>query len=337
MDTSDAPEAAPRQRQGRGAKARLRVAVVIPCYRERDRVLGVIAGIGAEVTDIIVVDDACPQETGKHVESECTDTRVAVVRHETNRGVGGATLTGYARAIELGADVIVKLDGDGQMNPALIPRLIAPVVAGEADYAKGNRFHDLDGITRMPATRIFGNLLLSFLSKLSSGYWTLFDPTNGFTAISAPVARALPTAKLSRSFFFESDILFRLNIMRAVVVDVPMAAHYAGEESSLHVWRVLPEFAFKHTRNTWKRILYCYFLRDFNMASLELLVGLPLLAFGVIFGLYHWHLGNLTGEPATAGTVILAALPIIVGMQLVLGFLNYDMQNVPRTPLQRQL
>jgi glycosyltransferase involved in cell wall biosynthesis len=334
--SSSTAAASPRSAAG-PADERRGVAVVVPCYRERTRILGVLERVGREVQRIYVVDDGCPEGTGEHVRARCPDPRVHVVRHERNRGVGGATLTGYRRALDDGARVIVKLDGDGQMDPALIPALIAPVVEGRADYAKGNRFYRLEGLTAMPFPRLAGNLALSFLTKLSSGYWNVFDPTNGFTAIHWAVARELPFERLSQGYFFESDMLFRLNLMRATVVDVPMAARYGAEESKLALWRALPEFAFKHCVNTAKRIAYSYFLRDFNVASLELLVGAALLAFGGVFGLVEWRASIESGVPATAGTVLVAALPVILGAQLLLAFLGYDVQNVPRTPLHPQL
>jgi glycosyltransferase involved in cell wall biosynthesis len=309
------------------------VAVVVPCFRETARILEVLARIGPEVARIVVVDDACPDGTGRMVRERCRDPRVEVLIHDTNQGVGGATMTGYRRALEDGADIIVKLDGDGQMAPELIPVLIKPLLAGEADYAKGNRFHDLDGLSAMPPTRLAGNLVLSFASKLSSGYWDLFDPTNGFTAIHAKVARVLPLAKISRSFFFESDMLFRLYLLRAVVTDVPMRASYGEEQSTLRIARVIGEFALKHQRNAIKRILYTYFLRDFTAASVELVFGMALLLFGTGYGLWQWNASIATGVPATAGTVILAALPVILGFQLLLAFLNFDIGNVPRRPV----
>jgi glycosyltransferase involved in cell wall biosynthesis len=312
------------------------IAAVIPCYRVADRVLDVLRGIGPEVTRIFVVDDACPEGSGQRVKTECADKRVEVLFHERNQGVGGATMTGYRRAIESGADILVKVDGDGQMDPTLIPRLVAPVTAGDADYAKGNRFHDLGGLIQMPTLRLVGNLFLSFASKMSSGYWNLFDPTNGFTAIHAKIARELPFEKISRRYFFESDMLFRLYLARAVVIDSPMRARYDGERSNLRIAGVMGEFFVKHCLNTAKRIFYTYFLRDFNAASLELLFGTALLAFGAIFGAIKWSESIATGVPATAGTVVLAALPVIIGIQFLLAFLGFDVQNVPKTPLQRQ-
>lgn len=310
------------------------IAAVIPCYREKAHVLNVLSAIGPEVRNILVVDDACPDGTGAFVRENCADPRVEVLIHETNQGVGGATLTGYRRALELGAEVIVKLDGDGQMDPALIPAIAGPVLAGRADYAKGNRFHELESLEQMPRHRILGNLALSFASKMSSGYWDVFDPTNGYTAIHAEAARRLPFAKISRGYFFESDMLFRLYLMRAAVEDVPMTARYGAETSHIRLGRVVLEFAGKHYVNTLKRLLYTYFLRDFNIASIELVAGKLLFLFGLGFGLYHWWQSQATGVPATAGTVFLAGLPIILGTQMLLGFLDYDTRNIPRRPLQ---
>lgn len=313
------------------------VAAVIPCYRVGELVLGVLAAIGGDVDHIVVVDDGCPDGTADLVRARCRDPRLIVVRHERNLGVGGATLSGYGRALEAGADVIVKLDGDGQMDPALIPRLVAPLLRGEADYAKGNRFHDLAAIQGMPAVRVIGNVVLSFAAKLSTGYWNVFDSTNGFTAIHARVARRLPFDRISRSFFFESDMLFHLNALGAVVVDVPMAARYGRERSTMSIPAILPEFAFKHARNALKRIFFSYFLKDFSIASLELVLGTLLVAFGVAFGAAEWRESIATGVPATAGQVVLAALPIILGTQFLIAFLTVDTRAMPRTPLHPRL
>jgi len=313
------------------------IAVVIPCYRVKKQILGVLSGVGAECDAIYVVDDGCPEHTGDHVEAECRDPRVRVIREERNRGVGGATMSGLRAAIADGAEIVVKLDGDGQMDPDLIPLLVQPILDGEADYTKGNRFFELSGLGAMPRMRLAGNSILSFAAKLSTGYWNLFDPNNGFTAIHAAVARALPFEKISPGYFFESDLLFRLGILRAVVCDVPMPAIYGEEKSSLVIRRVMAIFAFKHVVNTAKRIFYGYYLRSFNIASIEILVGLAFLAFGLWFGATQWVEGIRLGIPATSGTVMLAALPVIIGTQLILAFLSYDLQNVPREILHRRL
>src|SRR5581483_10965039 len=202
------------------------VAVVIPCYRVRRHVLSVIERIGAEVSTIYVVDDGCPEHSGAHVTSSCGDPRVRVLAHAKNRGVGAAVMTGYLQAAADGAEIVVKLDGDGQMNPRLIPAFVDPIARGEADYVKGNRFYNPADVRSMPIVRLLGNAALSFLSKLSTGYWSIFDPTNGYTAIHASIVKLLQTEKISERYFFESDLLFRLYLLRCVVTDVPMQAVY---------------------------------------------------------------------------------------------------------------
>jgi len=309
-----------------------RIAVVIPCYKVRRHVLDVVSQIGDSVWRIYAIDDVCPEKSGQLLTEQCNDPRLHILKHEKNQGVGGAVMTGYRQAIADGAQIIVKIDGDGQLDPALIPEFAGPLVAGQADYAKGNRFYDLESLHGMPAIRVFGNAALSFFSKLSTGYWDIFDPTNGYTAIRAEVAATLPMEKISRRYFFESDILFRLNTLRAVVVDVPMRARYAGEDSNLHIGSIVGEFLVKHLRNFGKRIFYNYFLRDMSLASLELVTGLSLMTFGAIFGLYRWHQSLETGIATPAGTVMLAALPVMLGLQFLLAFFGYDIASVPRRP-----
>jgi glycosyltransferase involved in cell wall biosynthesis len=312
------------------------VAVVIPSYRVTRHILGVIAAIGPEVARIYVVDDCCPDHSGEVVRAECRDPRVVVLAHAANQGVGGAVITGYRAALADGARVIVKLDGDGQMDAALIPAFVAPILAGEADYTKGNRFFNLERIAAMPRVRLAGNAVLSLLTKLSSGYWDLFDPTNGYTAIHADAARYLPLDKISRGYFFETDMLFRLNTLGAVVADVPMDARYGDETSNLRVSRVATEFAAKHLRNFLKRLFYNYYLRNMSLASIELPLGLALVAFGAIYGAAHWLASARLDVATPAGTVMVAALPVIMGMQLVLAFLAYDIATVPRRPLHKK-
>ncbi|MBB6135754.1 glycosyltransferase involved in cell wall biosynthesis [Massilia aurea] len=312
------------------------IAVVIPSYRVTRHILGVIAGIGPEVTRIYVVDDKCPDGSGNYVREHCRDARVTVLEHAQNQGVGGAVMTGYRAAIADGAAVIVKLDGDGQMDAALIPMFVAPILAGEADYTKGNRFFDLERIGEMPPVRLFGNAMLSFMTKLSSGYWDLFDPTNGYTAIHADAARYLPFDKISKRYFFESDMLFRLNTLGAVALDVPMDAVYGDEVSNLKVSTVVTEFAAKNVRNFFKRLFYNYYLRNLSVASIELPAGVLLTGFGLIYGLRHWIKSAQTHAETPAGTVMLAALPVMMGVQLILAFLNYDIASVPRRPLHKK-
>lgn len=309
-----------------------RIAVVIPCYRVKKHILNVIGAIGPEVSTIYVIDDKCPEETGNFVLEHCKDPRVVVRFNPTNVGVGGAVIAGYLAALDDNVHIVVKVDGDEQMDPSLIPRFVQPIQAGRADYTKGNRFFNLNNVRNMPALRLFGNAVLSFLNKLSSGYWDIFDPTNGYTAIHTEVLRELPLKKISNRYFFESDILFRLNLLKAVVVDVPMDAKYGDEVSNLKISRVIGEFFVKHARNFLKRIFYNYYLRDLSLASLELPLGLLLFIFGSSFGLVQWWHAASNDIATPAGTVMLSALPTLMGLQLILAFLAYDIGSVPRTP-----
>ena len=306
------------------------VAVVIPAYKVTQHILDVIASIGPEVSKIYVVDDACPDGSGRLVSAKCSDKRVEVLNHAENQGVGGAVVTGYRAALNFGSDIVVKIDGDGQMDPKMISDLIKPIQEGNADYTKGNRFDSLVGLREMPGVRVLGNGALSLMSKISSGYWNITDPTNGFTAIHKDVLKALPLDMLSKRFFFESDVLYRLSVMRAVVWDVPMEARYGNEKSNLSVFKALFEFPGKHFVRFHKRLFYNYYLRDMSAASLELPLGAALGWFGLIFGINRFAESIATGVPATAGTVMLSAVPVILGFQLVLAFLSYDIASVPK-------
>jgi len=307
--------------------------VVIPAFRAANTILPVIAVIGPEIDLIVVVDDCCPDGTGLVVSSRCSDPRVVVLVHDTNQGVGGAFMTGMRFAVRRGADIVVKVDADGQMDPAQIPALIHPIQSGDADYVKGNRFFFLTSAASMPAARKFGNLALSFLAKLSTGYWNIMDPTNGFFAIQARVADLLTDQPVARRFFFETDLLFHLGLLRARVIEFPMRAFYGDEISNLKISKVFGSFLAGHIKNTAERILYRYFLRDFSVASIQLFFGGVLSAFGLAFGGYHWAQGIVTGELVPTGTIMIAALSLLIGFQLLLAFLSYDISTTPREPL----
>jgi dolichol-phosphate mannosyltransferase len=317
--------------------AKSKIAVVIPCYKVKNHILKVLASIGDEINQIYIVDDKCPENSGDFVKNNTSDTRIKILYNEFNLGVGGAVKAGYKQALADGCDVVIKLDGDGQMNPADIPDLIAPIINNHADYTKGNRFSTIEDVKDMPTVRLLGNSALSIITKLSSGYWHLFDPTNGYTAIHASALKMLNLDKISNRYFFESDILFRLNTINAVVVDVPMRCIYADEVSGLNVLKSIPEFLGKNAKNFAKRIFYNYFLRNFNIASLQLVFGAILLLFGLVYGGLNWFEAAQTNIPASTGNVVLPALAIILGFQLLLSFLNYDIENKQNYPLQLKL
>jgi dolichol-phosphate mannosyltransferase len=312
--------------------AQASIAVVVPAYRTAREIADVISRIPMEVRHVLVVNDASPDDLGS-VLDRIGDPRMTVLTHPENRGVGAAMKTGFVRALELGADIVVKLDSDGQMDPALIPRLVAPLLEGRAALAKGNRFADLSVIREMPWLRRAGNLALSFLVKAASGYWSLFDPCNGFFAVRAEVLRGLRPAQIADRYFFEISLLCEFYLARVVVEDVPMPPAYRDETSSLSPARALFEFSGRLVARTARRIGLAYFLRDFNVVSVFIASGLPLFVFGVIWSLYHWYRSVATDIVATTGTVMIGALAIILGFQLLLQAVVLDVQNEPgRTP-----
>lgn len=288
------------------------------------------------VDEIYLVDDASPDDLAEVVE-RITDPRVRFLRHVVNQGVGGAMLTGYRAAYEAGADIIVKMDGDGQMDPRHLPALIEPLIDGRADYTKGNRWIDEQALQQMPTVRRIGNVGLSFASKLASGCWNVFDPCNGYTAIQACVVPRLSLNHIARDYYFETSLLVELNIVQGVVEDVPMPALYGDEVSSLRIGRVLVSFPMNLFRSLRRRIWQRYVVRDFGAVSLFLLSGSGLTLWGMSFGAFAWMRSILTSVPATAGTVILSEMPLLMGFQLLLQALVMDVNSRPKETLSGRI
>lgn len=307
-----------------------RIGVVIPCYRVATSIAGVIATIPDYVDTIIAVNDASPDRTLAELEAlDCP--RLVVLRHEENRGVGGALATGYAEALTRELDIVVKVDGDGQMAPERMIELVAPVAEGLCDYAKGNRFLHSRELRQMPLLRKLGSVALTFLTKFSSGYWHVFDPQNGYLAISREFLQQLDLERLrGRRYFFENEMLIQLNVLGARVLDRAMPARYADEASSLRISRVLLSFPYLLSRGFMYRMLNRYVLRDFSIIIPFYLLGSGLFLFGLISGAEAWITALRTLLPTPTGTIMLAVLPLILGLQFLLQGLLIDILNSPR-------
>lgn len=306
------------------------VAIVVPAYRE-ERMIGTVIDTTPEWVDhIVIVDDCSPDNTSGVVVARA-DPRVTLIRHEKNQGVGGAIITGHTTAMDLGADVNVVMAGDAQMDPAHLPALLDRVVSDGYGFAKANRFYSPESFSGMPRHRIFGNIVLSFMTKLASGYWNLFDPQNGYTAVRTDVLRRLPLHRISKRYSFENDLLIHLNIAQVAATDVPIPAVYGNEQSSIRLSKVIPELVSLLTAGFWRRIWYRYVLWSFSPIALLLVGGLMLFVFGI--GVAVWVAFQAAGSPAaTAGTVMLAALPLMIGTQLLVSALQLDIQASPSTP-----
>lgn len=307
------------------------LTVVIPCYNVANHIENVIRELPLDITWIIVVNDQSKDATESILlRLAAENEKIIYLRHDINQGVGGAMITGYLKSIELDSDIIIKIDGDGQMDPAYIANLIKPVTENKADFTKGNRFRDLNALRSMPVVRRIGNLGLSFLIKAASGYWNIYDPTNGFTAIRNETLKSLDFGKIHKRYFFESSMLIELYHANAVVQDVSMKARYGKETSGLSATRSLFEFPPKLFIAFLKRMVLKYFLFEFNIASLYMLFGFPLFIFGAVYGLVNYIKYASSHVPAPTGTVVIPTLLIILGFQLLLSAVNYDINNYPK-------
>jgi len=314
------------------------IAAVIPAYGVERDIQSVMGGLPDYIKHIIVVNDASPDSSAELVTVAAQkDKRITLISHTQNQGVGGAMVSGFRKALELGAQIVIKLDGDGQMDPVHIPALIKPLIQGKADYVKGNRFRDFQSLQQMPIIRRVGNLGLSFLTKAATGYWGIFDPTNGFFAIRAEVLAQLSFEKIDRRYFFETSMLANLYLLGALVMDVSIPARYRNETSNLSIRRTLIEFPFKLLVTFFRRILLKYYIYDFSMMSLYLIIGIPLLLFGGIFGGIKWIEYASQNIPAPTGTVMLPTLSVILGIQILLSAIEIDMNSVPRKALSDSL
>lgn len=315
------------------------LAVVVPAYNEERRIARVIETMPAFVDWTIVVDDRSSDGTLEAVE-RCAKERpqVAIVAHEVNQGVGAAIRSGYQRALEIGADVIAVMAGDGQMDPAELERVARPAVAGEADYVKGNRFMSGAAWGMIPKTRYLGNALLSLLTKIASGYWHIADSQSGYTAITAAAARAIDLTRLYPRYGYCNDLLVRLNVADQVVEDVPVRSIYGiGERSKMRLWKVIPTIAWLLCRTFLWRLKEKYVIRDFHPLVFFYLMFLLLWPAGLVLGgvfVYKFFVKAYVSVPA----VVLGVFCMISAIQFLLFAMWFDMdynRSLSRGPGRR--
>ena len=305
------------------------IVTVVPAHNEARHIAQVIATTPDFVDHVIVVDD-CSQDGTSEAALACGDSRLITLTTPSNQGVGGAVILGYRKSMELGGDIVVKMDGDGQMLPEYLSTLLDPIIDHGYGYAKGNRFLASNSVEQMPRRRLLGNIVLTFLTKLASGYWHIFDPQNGYTAIKADVLRSLDLDTVHKRFFFENDILVNLNFRNVRVKDVPIPARYGEEVSDISLFRIGFTFPILLLRRYFRRIYQKYVLRDFSPIALFLFLGAALFSWGILFGFYIWIKSYITQHPTSTGTIMLALLPLILGFQLLLQAFVMDIQQTPK-------
>jgi dolichol-phosphate mannosyltransferase len=312
------------------------ISVVVPAYNVERKLEVLLHSLPDTIRHIIVVNDGSSDTTGQIIANLAkNDTRIILIEHESNQGVGGAMVSGLRRAQELSSDVIVKMDGDGQMSADDLPRLIDPLIRGEADYTKGNRFRDFKTLRNMPSIRLWGNAGLTFLVKAATGYWDCVDPSNGYLAVRGDILEQIPLESIHRSYFFEISMLSQLNLIDAYVMHIPLQTRYGDEDSHMSIMQILGEFPWRLSQVFLRRILLKKFLHDFSMDSIYILCGIPMVLFGGIFGLANWIRYARLGIGAPTGTIMIAVLILILGFQMIFSAINIDLQSTPKKPINK--
>ena len=303
------------------------ISVVVPAHNEEKLIGNVLKTIPAFVDHIVVVDDASSDRTGEIVKSKQEgDPRITYVRHPENTGVGGAIATGYKWARDKGIDISVVMAGDAQMDPRDLPSLLNPIADGEVDYAKGNRLFTGKAWRVIPKSRYFGNAILSFLTKIASGYWHIADSQSGYGAIALQVLKAIDLEGIYKRYGMPNDLLVKLNIYHFRVRDVPINPIYGiGEKSGLKIYKVVFTLSFLLLKLFFWRLKEKYVIRDFHPLVLFYLLGFVLTPIGVAFGLYLLIFRLIVG-PVEATSALFAAFFTISGLQSLFFAMWFDME-----------
>lgn len=305
-----------------------RIAVVVPCYNEATQIQRVLDTMPAEVDRVYVIDDASQDKTVQIVQEYLPkDSRVHLIVHEKNLGVGGSIATGYKQALTEGMDIAVVMAGDGQMDPVDFPAIVEPVLNGGYDYAKGNRLFNGEAWEMIPRVRYLGNAMLSLLTKIASGYWHIADSQSGYTAICRRALEAINWDQMYKRYGQPNDLLVRLNIAEMRVTDVPIRPVYGiGERSGIRPLRMIPKLSWLITRLFFYRLLHKYVIQDFHPLLFFYALAFLLLPPGLLFGLYLIGLRLFIG-PIAETSALFAAFLTIMGLQFLLFAMLFDLEN----------
>ena len=306
-----------------------KIIAIMPCYRSADTAISISKDVIKFVDKLICIDDFCPDNTGKKISKLINSEKIDLIFHESNKGIGGAMKSGFIYALRFEPEIIIKIDSDGQMSPFLIPKLIKPLLEGSSELSKGNRFTSPNSIKKMPIIRIIGNIGLGFITKLSTGYWELFDPTNGFIALRAEVLKDLSLDKIDNGYFFETDFLFRCSLRNTLISEITMDAVYANEKSNLNPFKEFFRFFYKHINLFLKRLIYQYFLLDFNPGSLSLLLSLILGIISLLIGIRSFTYYGKINMETPLGIQILFLASSLICNQFLISFIYYDVSQKP--------
>lgn len=305
------------------------IAALVPAYNEELLISKVVEGMPSFVDNIIIVDD-CSTDNTSRVVSKIRDERVIFISHKKNTGLGGAIKSAVKKARELNTEIGVVMAGDNQMDPKYLPSLLDPICDEEYDFTKQNRFYSTEGFANMPKHRVFGSLVLAFMTRVASGYWHIIDPQNGYVAYGPRVMNELNFDRLTHGYALENDVLINLNILSMRIKEVPGKIIYGEEKSTMKLWKIIPSFSIFLFFGFFRRIFKKYVLRGFHPIAIFMFFGSILLLFGLLFGLFQWHNSKTSGIPATTGTVMLSALPLLMGFEMLLWSIVLDIQEEPK-------
>lgn len=309
-----------------------KISVVVPVYNVGESIVDFLSKIPDYVDKIYLIDDCCPMNTGTIAQKNVVNSsKLSIIFNKKNLGVGGSVKIGYEKCLLDKSDIVVKIDGDNQMDPKEIKNLLIPIISGDCDYSKGNRFINKNEIENYPRARFYGNILLSFMSKLSSGYWDVFDPINGFTAIKADVLKRIKIQNLDNRYFFETDMLFNLYLNNVRIKDIPVEIKYhKNQVQNLNVTKETFNFLFKNIHRTYVRIKKKYFMHNFSITSFFGFSSFSLFLFAFLYGGFHWiKFGVLSNKLAPNGAVILSISSLTLAFLFLGVFLYLDSLNNP--------
>jgi glycosyltransferase involved in cell wall biosynthesis len=302
------------------------VAVVVPAHNEEALIEATLQGMPGFVDRVFVVDDGSSDATAERATS-FGDRRVEVLRHERNQGVGAAIVTGYRRALAERVDATAVMAGDNQMDPDELESLVLPVARGEVDYAKANRLFTGSAWQLIPRSRYLGNAILSFLTKIASGYWHVADSQAGYTVIGLPVLQQLDLDRIYTSYGFPNDMLVHLNVWNARVRDFPSRPIYGvGERSGIKIRKVVPRISWLLWKGFFWRLREKYVIRDFHPLVFFYFLGFVMTTIGLVLGIVETIL-RIAGNHITPATIVLVALLLISGSQFTLFAMWFDMES----------
>jgi glycosyltransferase involved in cell wall biosynthesis len=304
-----------------------KIGVVVPAFNEEKLIEQTILQVPDYIDKIVVVDDASKDKTSKILSKLKNRNELSIIQHKENQGVGSSIMDGYLKLIDDNLDIAVVMAGDNQMDPKYLPKLLDSLIENNFDVAKGNRYLNTKELKSMPSYRFFGNIVITFFTKLASGYWSIFDTLNGYVASRMSVLKLIEFNKIKKRYDFEISMLINLNILGAKIVDVPIPAVYGTEVSDLKVWRVLPGLMKTLFFGFWRRIFYKYIFYNTHPISIFLIFGLLFQLIGFLIGI--WSIVATKGHP-TASSALLAVLPFLLGFQLALTAIIIDIQNEPK-------